>query len=87
MAQASNTAKAITKAIGCPAVDATLLENDSKCGFMQTSRPMRRTGLQKTEKGRAGKPKEMGAGIAASPHCAERRIRQISKPGPRGTLS
>jgi hypothetical protein len=29
----------------------------------------------------------MGAGIAASPHCAERRIRQISKLSPRGTLS
>lgn len=29
----------------------------------------------------------MGAGIAASPHCAERRIRQTSDPGPRGTRS
>jgi len=29
----------------------------------------------------------MGAGIAASPHCAERRIRQTSELGPRGTRS
>ena len=28
----------------------------------------------------------MGAGIAASPHCAERRICQTSQSGPRGTL-
>jgi len=38
---------------------------------------------------RAGRraPNEMGAGIAASPHCAERRIRLTSKPSPRGTQS
>jgi hypothetical protein len=31
--------------------------------------------------------KEMGAGIAASPHCAERRIRQISGPDSKEPIS
>lgn len=36
-------------------------------------------------KGELRAPNEMGAGIAASPHCAERRIRRNSQLGPRGT--